>query len=79
MTEAQYQAKLIKNYEAQGWYVVKLMQVNKAGLPDLLLLRPNEVHWVEVKAHKGRLSKVQEYRHQELRALGFTVETLRPQ
>lgn len=78
MTEAQYQAKLIKTYEAQGWYVVKLMQVNKAGLPDLLLLRPNEVHWVEVKAPKGRLSKVQEYRHAELRALGFTVQTIKP-
>jgi len=78
MTEAQYQAKLIKAYEAEGWYVVKLMQVNKAGLPDLLLLRPSQVHWVEVKAPKGRLSKVQEYRHQELRALGFTVETMKP-
>lgn len=78
MTEQDFQAKLIKTYEAQGWYVVKLIQCNKTGMPDLILAKPNEVKWVEVKAPKGRLSAVQEYRHAELRAKGFTVETVKP-
>jgi Holliday junction resolvase len=78
MTEADFQAKLIKTYEAQGWYVLKLIQCNKTGIPDLLLAKPNEVRWVEVKSPKGRLSPVQEYRHQELRARGFTVDTIKP-
>ena len=78
MTEQDFQAKLIKTYEAQGWYVVKLIQCNKAGMPDLILTKPNEVKWVEVKSAKGKLSPVQEYRHQELRARGFTVETIKP-
>ena len=78
MTEQDFQAKLIKTYEAQGWYVVKLIQCNKAGMPDLILTKPNEVKWVEVKSAKGRLSPVQEYRHAELRARGFTVETVKP-
>jgi Holliday junction resolvase len=74
MTEAQYQAKLIKQYEADGWTVIKLVQTNKAGYPDLLLLRPSDVRWVEVKTRTGRLSKVQEYRIEELRGKGFAVE-----
>lgn len=78
MTEQDFQAKLIKQYEAQGWYVVKLIQCNKTGMPDLILAKPDEVRWVEVKAPKGRLSAVQEYRHAELRAKGFTVETIKP-
>ena len=78
MTESAFQAKLIRQYTAEGWYVIKLIQTNKSGLPDLLLLKPDAVRMVEVKGPKGRLSKVQEYRHQELRALGFDVETLKP-
>jgi hypothetical protein len=78
MTEAQFQSTLIKRYEAEGWYVTKLIQCNKTGMPDLILTKPDEVRWVEVKADKGRLSPVQEYRHAELRALGYTVEVVRP-
>jgi hypothetical protein len=47
-------------------------------MPDLILLKDKEVRFVEVKAPKGRLSAVQEYRHAELRARGFTVETIKP-
>jgi hypothetical protein len=47
-------------------------------MPDLMLLKDKEVRFVEVKAPKGRLSPVQEYRHAELRARGFTVETVKP-
>ncbi len=78
MTEAAFQSKLIKTYEADGWYVVKLIQCNKAGMPDLMLLKDKEVRFVEVKAAKGKLSAVQEYRHAELRARGFNVETIKP-
>jgi Holliday junction resolvase-like predicted endonuclease len=77
MTEAAYQAKLIRHYEAEGWTVLKLMQVQKAGYPDLLLLKPDAVRWVEVKGPKGRTSKMQNYRIAELRGKGFTVEILR--
>lgn len=53
--------------------MLKLMQLNKAGYPDILCLRPDAVKWVEVKGPQGRLSKVQEYRIAELRAAGFDV------
>ena len=75
--ESNYQAKLVKNFEREGWEVIKLLKTNKNGYPDLLLLKPNEVRFVEVKALKGRLSKIQEYRIKDLRSKGFPVEVAR--
>ena len=76
-SEANYQAKLVKKYEKDGYEVIKLLKTNKNGYPDLLLLKPNEVRFVEVKALKGRLSKIQEYRIKDLRSKGFPVEVAR--
>ena len=76
-SEANYQARLVKKYEKDGYEVIKLLKTNKNGYPDLLLLKPNEVRFVEVKALKGRLSKIQEYRIKDLRSKGFPVEVAR--
>jgi Holliday junction resolvase len=67
----------VKKYEREKWEVIKLLKTNKNGYPDLLLLKPNEVRFVEVKALKGRLSKIQEYRIKDLRSKGFPVEVVR--
>lgn len=72
MTEQQFQSKLIKAYEDKGWYVIKLIKTNKNGIPDLLCLKDKEKPlFIEVKASKGKLSKLQEYRLNELNGLGF--------
>ena len=71
MREQVYQAKLIKEYEKKGWTVIKIIMSNKTGLPDLILCKPDECKFVEVKAKNGRLSKIQEYRIEELREKGF--------
>jgi len=74
-SESNYQKTLIKQFESEGYLVLKLIQVQKAGYPDLLLLKPNgEIRFVEVKAKRGRLSKIQKYRIDELKRLGFNVE-----
>ena len=57
--------------------MIKLLKVNKAGYPDLILIKPDAVKFVEVKAKTGRFSKIQEYRIDELRQLGFEVEVAR--
>ena len=75
--ESNYQARLVKKNEKDGYEVIKLLKTNKNGYPDLLLLKPNEVRFVEVKALKGRLSKIQEYRIKDLRSKGFPVEVAR--
>lgn len=71
MSEATYQNKLIKQYEAEGYYVLKLIKTNKNGIPDLVALKPNDVKFIEVKGAKTPVSKLQEYRIKELKKLGF--------
>ena len=76
MSEAKYQSKLIKKYEAEGYYVIKLISTNKAGIPDLLALKPDDVKFIEVKGKLTKVSPLQEYRIRELKKLGFdaTIE-----
>ena len=41
MTEQQIQAKRIKQLEAEGYYVLKLVKTNKNGIPDILAIPPD--------------------------------------
>ena len=67
MTEQQIQSKRIKQLEAEGYYVLKLIKTNKNGIPDLVALPKNcKVLFSEIKKPEGRLSKLQEYRLKEL-------------
>lgn len=75
MTEQQIQAKKIKELEGLGYYVIKLMKTNKNGIPDIIAIPPkSDVIFVEVKTEKGRLSKLQEYRIEELEKYGIRTE-----
>lgn len=74
MTEQQVQSKKIKELEAQGYYVIKLIKTNKNGIPDLVAFKKDEVLFVEVKAKNGVLSKLQEYRIKELDGYGIKTE-----
>jgi len=78
MTEQQIQAKRIKQLEAEGYYVLKLIKTNRNGIPDIIAIPPNSgVLFSEVKTKKGRLSKLQEYRLKELDGYGFRTEVYR--
>mgnify|MGYP003652358748 CR=1 FL=1 len=78
MTEAKYQKKLIDQYTAQGWFVIKLIKTNLNGIPDLLCLKAgHEPKFIEVKAENGTVSKLQEYRIKQLKELGFDAEVKR--
>lgn len=73
MTEQQIQSKRIKQLEADGYYVIKLVKTNKNGIPDLIAIPPHSgVIFSEVKKPSGRLSKLQEYRLKELEEYGKT-------
>jgi hypothetical protein len=75
MKEQQIQAKKIKELEALGYYVIKLINTNKNGIPDLIAIPPNsDVLFVEVKRPDGKVTKLQEYRHKELTEKGIKVE-----
>lgn len=78
MTEQQIQAKRIKQLEAEGYYVLKLIKTNKNGIPDILAIPPDsQVIFSEVKTPQGRLSKLQEFRLKELEKYGFRTEVYR--
>ena len=79
MKEQQIQTKKIKELEAQGYYVIKLINTNKNGIPDLIAIPPNsDVLFVEVKKADGKLSKLQEFRAKELTERGIKVEIYKP-
>jgi Holliday junction resolvase len=78
MTEQQIQSKKIKELESQGYYVIKLINTNKNGIPDLIAIPPNaEILFVEVKKPDGKLSKLQEFRKKELESHGIRVEVFK--
>jgi hypothetical protein len=72
MTEQQIQAKIIKKLEAQGYYVIKLVQTNKPGIPDLIAIpRDSNVEFIEVKRPGNKPSPLQVYRMKELKEHGI--------
>ena len=78
MTEQKIQSKRIKELESIGYYVVKLIKTNKNGIPDLIAIPPDsDVLFVEVKTSKGKVSKLQEYRLEELKKHGVRTEIYR--
>jgi len=72
MRESQIQSKKIKELEAQGYYVIKLVKTNKNGIPDLIAIPKNsDVLFVEVKSQNGKTSPLQDFRIEELEKHGL--------
>ena len=59
MTEQQLQTSVIKYLEGLGCYVIKTIQVNKRGCPDLLFCHDGRFCAIEVK-REGKLNTVTE-------------------
>ena len=74
LKESQIQNKKIKQLEEEGYFVVKLVLTNKNGIPDLLALKDGKALFLEVKRPNTKLTKLQEYRIQELKKQGFDTE-----
>ena len=78
MTEQAIQKKRIEELESEGYYVIKLINTNKNGIPDLIAIPPNsDVLFSEIKKEKGKVSKLQEYRLKELNEHGCKTEIYR--
>lgn len=75
MREQQIQSKRIKELEAEGYYVIKLIKTNKNGIPDLIAIPPGaDILFSEIKTKNGKLSKLQQYRLKELESHGCRTE-----
>lgn len=70
MKESQLQSKIIERLKKHGWYVVKLIQTNTNGIPDLMCIRKGNVIFLEVKREGGELTPLQEHRIKQLNQMG---------
>lgn len=71
--ESKLQAKIIKDAEKSGWFVLKLILTNKPGITDLLLGKNGKTLWIECKSEGKRPTPLQLHRHSELQKQGFQV------
>ena len=69
---SKYQTKIIKEYEAKGYFVIDLIKTNKNGIADLLCLKEGETPlFVECKEVNDTVKPLQLYRQKELINRGF--------
>jgi Holliday junction resolvase len=79
MLESKIQNKKIKELEKEGYYVIKLINTNKPGIPDLIAIPKNsDVLFVEVKTQNGKTSPLQDFRIEELEKHGLKTEIYKP-
>lgn len=74
--ESKIQAKIKARFENAGWIVVKLIQTNCNGIPDLMCLKAGKTVFVEVKQPGKEPTELQKFRHSELTNQGFQVFVL---
>ena len=74
--ESEIQAAIIRQYEQQGYLVVKIGLCNKQGFPDLMVMKAGKILFIEVKRPGEKPRPLQEYRHRKLKEQGFEIITL---
>jgi hypothetical protein len=74
--ESKIQANIKARFERAGWIVVKLIQTNCNGIPDLMCLKNGQTVFVEVKQLGREPTDLQRFRHTQLIQSGFQVFTL---
>ena len=70
MSEQQYQSKIIKDLELEGYFTIKIIKANKNGIPDILAIKDGMATFIEVKSKDGRVSEIQKYRIEQLKKYG---------
>jgi Holliday junction resolvase len=79
MNEQNIQSSIIKWLESQGWLTVKTVVMSKAGFPDIIAIKDGKSVWIEVKAQRGVVSKLQLLRIKQLNdkgAIAFVAYSL---
>ena len=72
-SESSVQREIILHLERDGWYVLKLIQTNKNGIPDLMAIRNGTIIFIEVKRKGCHQRPLQLHRMNELTAHGVLV------
>lgn len=80
MSEKQIEQALVKAVKSAGGLCLKWVSPGWDGAPDRIVLfgdnHVGRIAFVEVKAPGGKVRKIQQVRHKQLRKLGFKVFAL---
>lgn len=68
-----FQKEIIKEYEDNGYLVLKTIRLNKSGYPDIIALKGGKAIFIEVKEANDILKPLQKKRIDELILKGFTA------
>ncbi len=71
-----FQNKLKKNLESDGWLVIKLIRAGENGFPDLFCFRDGKVMAIESKEKKDDLKPLQQLRINQLIEKGVDAKCL---
>ncbi len=77
MKESQLQTKVKDLLTKHGWLVIKLIQTNLNGIPDLLCIRKGYCMFLEIKTEEGVVAPLQEHRMKTLNAYGVHARVVR--
>lgn len=73
-SEKWLERQLVKKIGERGGMALKYSNANRTGYPDRLVLLPGgRAHFVELKSKGKKPTRLQNLRHEKLRALGFGV------
>lgn len=77
ISEKVLERKLVEAVKLKGGLCIKLLSDYMTGLPDRLCLFPDQIAvFVELKTTGEKPRKIQVFRHNSLRLLGFRVEII---
>lgn len=66
-----FQSKIIKQMEGNGYLVIKHISLNKSGFPDIQCIKKDcQDVWIEIKKNGDTLKELQKYRIDQLNSLG---------
>ena len=77
MRESTIEARLVRRVRERGGLCYKFVSPGNKGVPDRIVITPDgQTHYVELKSSTGRLSPMQKFQRDELKARNVTVHVL---
>lgn len=78
MTEAQIERRLTQIVRERGGLCYKFISPGNPGVPDRIVITPDgRTIYVELKTEVGRMSKIQKWQREQLRARGVDIRVLK--
>lgn len=71
MKESYIQSQIIVKLESWGWMVVKLIQTNTNGIPDLMAMKDGKTIFIEVKREGEQPAPLQKHRLNQINLHGI--------